>query len=102
MADRAARYCIALRGSDRPGVIRTVDAIFARHGVGLATIAQLDIEGAVIVLTTRSARESAVLSALDELRDVDVVDDIEISLRFMELSTQEAPAPLSCSRRSDW
>lgn len=86
MADRPARFCIAVKGSDRPGVLATVDGLFARHGIAVATIAQQKYDDAsVIVLTTRSASERAVARALEALRDMDVVDDIEVAIRFMEL-----------------
>jgi homoserine dehydrogenase len=85
MADRPARFCIAVKGSDRPGVLATVDGLFARHGIAVATIAQQKYDDAsVIVLTTRPASERAVARAMEALRDVDVVDDIEVAIRFMD------------------
>lgn len=84
MADKNARFCIVVRGSDRPGVLSTVDGLFARHGISLASVAQYDHEDVSrIVLTTRLAGERALARALERLNDIDVVDDIEVVLRFM-------------------
>lgn len=86
LADRSARFCVVVKGSDRPGVLATVDGLFARHGIAVATILQYDFEHSTrIVLTTRSAGERALSRAMERLTDLDVVDDVEVAIRFMDL-----------------
>lgn len=86
LADRSAQFCVVVKGSDRPGVLATVDGLFARHGIAVATIMQYDYENSSrIVLTTRPAGERALSRAIERLNDLDVVDKVEVALRFMEL-----------------
>lgn len=92
LADRSARFCIVVKGCDRPGVLATVDGLFAKHGIAVATILQYDFEDlSRIVLTTRPAGERALSRAIERLNDLDVVDDVEVAIRFMELP-QATPA----------
>lgn len=92
LADRSARFCVVVKGSDRPGVLATVDGLFARHGIAVATILQYNFEhSSRIVLTTRPAGERALSRAIERLNNLDVVDDVEVAIRFMELP-QAAPA----------
>jgi homoserine dehydrogenase len=93
LADRSARFCVVVKGSDRPGVLATVDGLFARHGIAVATIIQYDYEDSSrIVLTTRPAGERALSKAIERLNDLDVVDKVEIALRFMELPQETSAA----------
>ena len=92
LADRSARFCVVVKGSDRPGVLATVDGLFARHGIAVATIIQYDYQDSSrIVLTTRPAGERALSKAIERLNDLDVVDKVEIALRFMELPQERRP-----------
>jgi homoserine dehydrogenase len=91
LADRSARFCVVVKGCDQPGVLATVDGLFARHGIAVATILQYDFEDSSrIVLTTRPAGERALSRAIELLTDLDVVDDVEVAIRFMEFP-QAAP-----------
>jgi homoserine dehydrogenase len=91
LGDRSARFCIVLKGSDQPGVLATIDGLFARYGIALATITQYEgDDGSRIVLTTRPAREQVLSMVLEALRDMDVIDEIEVVLRFLELRPSRA------------
>ncbi len=78
-----SRMCVVVSGVYRPGVLATIDGRFARSGVGLASIHVTSYGGETrIVLTTREAPERANRDAVAGLKQLDVVDRVEIALRF--------------------
>lgn len=88
MDDVHSRYYIRLVATDRPGVIARIASIFGQRNISLTSVIQKEdvlVEDgqrvAEIVFMTHSAHEAAVQQALDEIRQLDVVDQIGSVIR---------------------
>ena len=81
MADLETKYYLRLRAVDRPGVMAQITRVLGDLHVSLASVIQKEVVDAAgtaeIVITTHTARESAVQEAVGELAALDVV--IEVS-----------------------
>jgi homoserine dehydrogenase len=87
----SARFCVVATGSDGPGVLSTVDQVFAAQDVALATIAQSRYaDDPKIVLTTRDAPEPRLRAALRDLEDLDVIDAVDSCIRFLDPGDDDA------------
>ena len=82
MGEVPTRYHISLDVADRAGVLATVAGVFARHDVSIATVRQ---EGrgddATLVIVTHVSPDAALVSTVDELRELDIVRSIVSVLR---------------------
>ena len=88
MADAQSRYYLRLVAADRPGVIARIAGVFGAHTISLTSVIQKedvrDLGGvrlAEIVFMTHQAHEAALQQALDEIRQLDVVDQIGSLIR---------------------
>ncbi len=87
IAELETSYYIRLRVLDAPGVLAATSAVFAEHGVSLASVIQKAAESdeAELVYLTHRAGEAAVRASLDEIRDLASVREIGTALRVEEL-----------------
>lgn len=70
VADLHDRYCIRLALEDRPGILAEVAAVFAEHGVSLATVSQSEArpgESTSLAVVTHLAREADVRAACSRI-----------------------------------
>jgi len=82
--DFACTYCVRLHVADQPGTMAAIAGVFAEHGVSLKSVVQLgqsDGESSHITFLTHLAHEFAVHEALEEIRSLDCVDEIESLIR---------------------
>ena len=76
------RYYIVLKVYDKPGVLSEVAGAFARYDVSISSVRQEGFgEEATLVLITHTATEGNHQATFKELRDLDVVEDIESTIR---------------------
>jgi homoserine dehydrogenase len=82
MAETPTRYHVSLDVADKPGVLATVAAEFAKHDVSISTVRQDGHEeNATLVIVTHSAPDAALAATVDALRDMDIVRDVTSVLR---------------------
>ncbi|RBY81980.1 homoserine dehydrogenase [Geodermatophilus sp. TF02-6] len=87
IAETPTRYHVSLDVADKPGVLATVAAEFARHGVSIATVRQ-DGHGdaATLVIVTHSAPDAALSATVRALREMPAVRGVTSILRVEGLS----------------
>ena len=87
IAELETSYYIRLRVLDAPGVLAATSAVFAEHGVSLASVIQKAAESdeAELVYVTHRAGEAAVRASLDEIGDLASVHEVGTVLRVEEL-----------------
>ncbi len=81
--DFSCVYCLRLNVEDRPGTMAAIAGVFAKHGVSLKSVLQLD-EPSRITFLTHIASEFAVRAALDELSALPCVHAVESVIRAEE------------------
>jgi homoserine dehydrogenase len=88
MDDVQSRYYLRLVAADRPGVIARIAGIFGTHTISLTSVIQKEdvhygggLRHAEIVFMTHTAHEASLQRALDEIRELDVVDQIGSVIR---------------------
>ena len=90
MADLETKYYLRLSAMDRPGVMAQIARVLGDHRVSLASVIQkeaLHADGeAEIVVTTHTAKESAVQDAVDQLGRLDVVRQVSNVVRVEDNS----------------
>ncbi len=82
--DFACVYCIRLSVADAPGTMAAIAAVFAGHGVSLKDVLQLGerVGGSShITFMTHTAHELSVQAALDEIRRLPCVHEVESVIR---------------------
>lgn len=76
------RYHVRLDVADRPGVLASVAAVFARHDVSIATVHQTGRgTDATLVTVTHAAPDAALSATVAQLRDLDTVRAVVSVLR---------------------
>ncbi|MGH8827316.1 MAG: homoserine dehydrogenase [Jiangellaceae bacterium] len=83
MGQTVTRYHISLDVDDRPGVLASVAAVFAEHGVSIETVRQR-VEGqggAELVVVTHRATDDALSATVDGLHGLDTVRDVRSVMR---------------------
>ena len=69
--DITSRYYVRIEVLDKPGVMAEVASLFAAHGVSLASVTQREVgenvERAVLIITTHTTTEKAILEAVKAL-----------------------------------
>ena len=76
------RYYIVLKVYDRPGVLSEVAGVFARWDVSISSVRQEGFgDEATLVLITHTATEGDHQATFRELRDLEVVEHIESTIR---------------------
>lgn len=81
--DFSCVYCLRLNVEDQPGTMAAIAGVFAKHGVSLKSVLQLD-EPSRITFLTHVASEFAVRAALDELSALPCVHAVESMIRAEE------------------
>ncbi|HEY8372397.1 MAG TPA: homoserine dehydrogenase [Pseudonocardiaceae bacterium] len=89
MGRTRTRYYIALDVADKPGVLTQVAAVFAEHGVSIASVRQEGRDGADVgedglanlVVITHSAPDAALRSTVDKLAGLPVVREVVSVMR---------------------
>ncbi len=85
MADLETKYYLQLRASDRPGVMAQITRVLGDLRVSLASVIQKEVPDAAgaaeIVITTHTAKESAVQEAVTKLAALDVVLEVSNLVR---------------------
>jgi homoserine dehydrogenase len=88
MDDVHSRYYLRLVAADRPGVIARIASIFGERRISLTSVIQKEDvhhgtgdRHAEIVFMTHQAHEASVQQALEEIRQLDVVDQIGSVIR---------------------
>ena len=88
MEDLEVRYYLRVRVADRAGVLGHIARVLGDWNISIASVIQKETDEAAqsaeIVIMTHIARESAVRSASDELRRLDVVREIGSIVRVEE------------------
>jgi homoserine dehydrogenase len=80
--DVFVRYYVVLKVFDRSGVLSEVAGVFAQYDVSIASVRQEGFgEEATLVLITHTATEGNHQATFKELRDLDVVEGIESTIR---------------------
>ncbi|OBB94902.1 homoserine dehydrogenase [Mycobacterium sp. 852002-30065_SCH5024008] len=85
------RYYVSMNVADKPGVLSTVAAEFAKREVSIAEVRQEGVSdeggrrvGARVVVVTHSATDAALSETVDALTDLDVVQGVTSVLRLEE------------------
>jgi homoserine dehydrogenase len=70
--------------ADRPGVLAAVASVFGQHGVSIRSMEQVGMgDEARLIFVTHVARQGDLMSTLDGLRRLDVVDHVGGVLRIV-------------------
>ncbi len=80
-------YCIRLHVTDRPGTMASIASAFAAHGVSLKNVLQLgemDGTSSRITFVTHIANEFDVQAAVEDIRALPCVDEVESIIRAEE------------------
>ncbi len=85
----STRYYVSMNVADKPGVLSSVAAEFAKREVSIAEVRQEGVVGeggqrvgARIVVVTHSATDAALSETVDALADLDVVEGVASVLRL--------------------
>ena len=88
--DITSRYYIRTTVTDRPGVLGEITAIFGRHGVSLRSVIQRgrikNEEEVVLVLVTHYTEEKQLQGAINEVKDIDAVKEINNMIRIEDFN----------------
>jgi homoserine dehydrogenase len=89
MGFTSTRYYVSMNVADKPGVLSSVAAEFAKREVSIAEVRQEGVVGeggqrvgARIVVVTHSATDAALSETVDALADLDVVQNVASVLRL--------------------
>lgn len=80
-------YCIRLRVHDKPGTMAAIAGTFAKHDVSLRSVLQLgEIDGGFsrITFLTHQARELNIQAAVEDIRALPCVEEVESVIRAEE------------------
>lgn len=87
VASIKSRYYLRLTAQDKPGVLARVTDILGRQGISISAVIQREGDESSlvpIVITTHTAAEGAVRSALGEIDRLDVVGAKTVCLRILD------------------
>lgn len=88
--DITSRYYIRTTVTDRPGVLGEITAIFGRHGVSLRSVIQRgrikNEEEVGLVLVTHYTEEEQLQGAINEVKDIDAVKEINNMIRIEDFN----------------
>jgi len=80
MSDINTRYYFRLNVADRPGVLSQISEILGKNNISISSVIQkesdLTSQTAVLVVMTHPAEERAVQKALDQVRQLTVVNEV--------------------------
>ena len=81
-----SRYYLRIGVADEPGVLARVAGKLAEHKISIASVIQKEVDGAgtaELVIMTHEARESGLQAALQGVRRLNGVEDVQQALRVM-------------------
>ena len=85
MSEIETRYYLRLNVADRPGVLAQISKVLGDHQISISSVIQKEADSlaqtAEIVIMTHLAKEAAMQSALDELKQLPVVKEISNFIR---------------------
>ncbi len=85
MAEIETRYYIRMNVADSAGVLAQISQVLGNHNISISSVIQKKadelLETAEIVIMTHPAKEAAVVKALSELKILEVVREINNSIR---------------------
>ena len=85
MSDVSTRYYLRMKVADRAGVLAQVARVLGEQGISIASVVQKDSDEATRtaepVIMTHTAKESAMVKALETMRKLEVVKEIGSLLR---------------------
>ena len=88
--DITSRYYIRTTVTDRPGVLGEITAIFGRHGVSLRSVIQRgrvkNEEEVGLVLVTHYTKEAQLQGAINEVKDMESVKEINNMIRIEDFN----------------
>ena len=88
--DITSSYYIRTTVTDRPGVLCEITAIFGRHGVSLRSVIQRgrikNEEEVGLVLVTHYTEEKQLQGAINEVKDIDAVKEINNMIRIEDFN----------------
>ncbi len=74
IGEAQTRYYVNLEVTDKPGVLASIAAAFAEHGVSIQTVRQDGHgDGAQLIVRTHRAADAALRSTVDALRDLPTI-----------------------------
>jgi homoserine dehydrogenase len=83
------RYYVSMNVADKPGVLSSVAAEFAKHGVSIAEVRQEGVAdggghrvGARIVVVTHRATDAALSNTVAALENLDAVQQVASVIRL--------------------
>jgi homoserine dehydrogenase len=82
IADALTSYYVNLEVADQPGVLAEISSVFAKHEVSIQTVRQDGLgTDANLIIRTHQAKESALASVLNSLRQLSAVKKIDGVMR---------------------
>jgi homoserine dehydrogenase len=89
MDDIVTQYFIRLSAADRTGVLAQIATVFGNNDISISSAIQPESDSenqtAEIVIMTHPALEKAMMKALDELKQLEVVKEIANCIRIEEI-----------------
>ncbi|OVE82316.1 homoserine dehydrogenase [bacterium M21] len=86
MSEIISRYYLRLALVDKPGVLASITTILGNHNISIASASQIENgeeeEAASVVFLTHEAKEADLQAALEEIKQLDVVQAEPIMLRI--------------------
>jgi len=80
----SSQYYLSMEVLDQPGVLAAIGTVFADHDVSIRSMEQVGLgEEAQLIFITHTARERDVQASLQELRHLDVVEQVGTVLRVI-------------------
>jgi homoserine dehydrogenase len=84
IAESSSAFFLRVAVMDQPGVLAQVADVFGRHGVSIRSMEQHGLgDQAVLMFITHVSVEAEVQSTLEELRGLDIVNDIHSVIRVV-------------------
>ena len=83
----SSRYYIRFMAVDKPGVLARISGILGKYNISIASVTQKERRKAravPIVMMTHEAKESNMKKALSEIKKLDVITAIPVSIRVEE------------------
>jgi len=85
MVDLETQYYLRVSIADQSGVLSQIAQVFGACDISIATVTQKDVDNqqgtAQLVITTHPARESAMQTALQEIKEMSILQKVHNLLR---------------------
>ena len=85
MAEIEIRYYIRMNVADKVGVLAQISQVLGNHNISISSVIQKETDAAKetteIVIMTHPAKEAAVAQALSKLKTLEVIKEINNSIR---------------------